>query len=122
MSKDEIKRKLGPVTSQLLQRKGYISAVDVFVGLGYLTEQDVEAWRFKRVPYLEKKIRINLSKITFIMKTLNENCRNGNLKPSYTSYKSYGKDAKVDLQFSKSGLPKIEQAYATHYIKQGKLA
>jgi hypothetical protein len=34
-----------------------------------------------------------------------------------TVYKSWGKGKKTLLQFSKSGDPTIEAAYATHFVK-----
>ncbi|MDQ6972910.1 MAG: hypothetical protein Q9M30_09690 [Mariprofundaceae bacterium] len=117
MNKNNLEKKLSATTSCLLREKGYISMVDVFVGLGYLAEKDVEAWRMKRIPYLERCIRINLSKISLIMKTVRKHCMQGNLKESYTAYKSWGKGAKQTLRFSKSGQEQIEKAYATHFLK-----
>jgi hypothetical protein len=116
VNRRELEKKLNPITSRLLSEKGYISLVDVFVGLGYLTEKDIEAWRMRRIPYLEKCIKVNLSKVSFIVKTVRNNCINGKLRESYTSYESWGKGAKVTLRFSKSGHPNIEEAYATHFI------
>ncbi|MCJ8271050.1 MAG: hypothetical protein MJK04_16820, partial [Psychrosphaera sp.] len=109
MNRTEIEKNLGPLTSKLLNGKGYISMIDVFVGLGYLNAKDVESWRMKRIPYLEKCMSVNLSKVSFIVKTVRQNCINGKLKPSFTGYKSWGKGAKVNLKFSKSGQPNIEQ-------------
>ena len=34
--------------------KGHVTAIDVLVKLGYLKTQDVEDWRFGRIPYLKK--------------------------------------------------------------------
>jgi hypothetical protein len=53
--------------------------------------KDYENWRMKRIPYLERVIKINFGKTNFIMKTLRRNCINGNLYPSLTDYKSWGK-------------------------------
>ncbi len=91
--------------------------IDLFVELGYLDSKDVEAWRMKRIAYLERCIHINLSKISFIAKTVQRNSRRGKLRASYTAYKSWGKGAKQTLQFSKSGQADIEKAYATHFLK-----
>ena len=54
LSNKEIERKLSTVTSVLLKEKGYISFVDVFMALGYLSKSDYENWRRKRVPFLLK--------------------------------------------------------------------
>ena len=117
MNRRELEKKLAPITSELLNEKGFINLIDVFIGLGYLSKNDVEEWRMKRIPYLEKGIKINLSKISFISKIVIENCKNGNLRESYTAYKSWGKGKKINLRFSKSGHPTIEAAYSTHFLK-----
>jgi hypothetical protein len=115
--RQDIERALSPVTSELLREKGYICFVDVLMKLGYLSPSDYENWRFKRVPYLERVITLNLSTINFLMKTVRRNSLNSHLKPSMTVYKSWGKSKKTLLQFSKSGDPTIETAYATHFVK-----
>ena len=116
MNRLELNTKIGSVSGQLYRDKGYISLVDVFIGLGYLSQKDYEAWRNKKVPYLEKVIGTNLSKISFICKTVINNSRNGKLKESYTAYKSWGKGPKIDLPFSKYGKPEIEKSYSTHFV------
>ena len=118
----QLQSKLSTVTSELLQEKGYISFVDVFMKLGYLDPADYENWRMKRVPYLERVIKINLGRINFIMKTVRRNSLNGKLDPSWTGYKSWGKGNKIDLRFSKSGEPNIEKTYATHFIRKSSVA
>ena len=118
MNRRDLEKKLSPITSGLLRGKGYISLIDVFIGLGYLTKKDVESWRMKRIPYLEKSIKVGLSNITFINKTVRGNCHKGGLRESYTAYKSWGKGAKIDLQFSKSGSKNIEALYSTHWLKR----
>lgn len=112
----ELEKKLSPITSGLLREKGYISLIDVLIGLGYLTDKDVESWRMKRIPYLEKSIKVNLGTINFINKTVRENCRRGGLRESHTAYRSWGKGIKVELQFSNSGANNIEALYSTHWL------
>lgn len=116
-NRQDLERELSTVTSELLQENGYIAFVDVFIKLGYLSQSDYENWRFRRVPYLERVLRLNLARINFIMKTVHRNSLGGQLKPSMTVYKSWGKGQKRRLQFSKSGHPTLETAYATHFVK-----
>ena len=116
-NRQDLERALSTVTSELLKEKGYISFVDVFLKLGYLAKSDYEDWRFRRVPHLERVLTLNLSRINFIMKTVRRNSLGGHLKPSMTVYKSWGNGKKTLLQFSKSGDPTIETAYATHFVK-----
>ena len=116
-NRQDLLRALSTITSELLKEKGYISFIDVFMKLGYLSKSDYENWRFRRVSPLERVLTVNLSRINFIMKTVRRNSLNGNSKPSMTVYKSWGKGKKTLLQFSKSGDPTIETAYATHFVK-----
>lgn len=122
MNTQQLQSKLNVVTSKLLQEKGYIAFVDVFMALGYLDPKEYENWRMKRVPYLERVITVNLSKISFIIKTVRKNCLNGHCRESWTGYMSWGKGNKVKLRFSKFGEEFIERTYATHFLKPEILA
>lgn len=122
MNRRDLEKKLSPLTSQLLADKGHIALIDIFLGLGYLSENDISEWRMKRVPYLEKCINLGLSKISFIIKIVRTNCINGKLKESHTAYRSWGKGAKINLRFSKSGDPYLEKIYSTHFIKPRNMA
>lgn len=105
------------ITSELLREKGYICFVDVFIKFGFLDFKDYELWRFKKIPYLEKAIKVNLRKINYVMKVIQRNSMNGNLKQSWTAYNSWGTGTKINLRFSKSGEANIEKLYATHFLK-----
>lgn len=117
MNPQQLQSKLSKVSTKLMQEKGFIAYVDVFMEMGYLDPKDYENWRMKRVPYLESVITTNLNKINFIMTTLRKSCRNGNCRENWTAYHSWGKGKKVPLRFSKSGEPAIEETYATHFLK-----
>jgi len=117
MNRQQLQSKLSVVTSKLLRENGYIAFVDVFMELGYLDPKEYENWRMKRVPYLERVITANLSRISFVMKTVRKNCRDGNCRESWTGYKSWGKGRKMELRFSKTGEEAIERTYATHFLK-----
>lgn len=120
MNQKDTAKKLGAVTTELLREHGYISFDDVFMKLGYLDPKDYENWRHKRIPYLEKVIKVNLGKINFIMKYVRKTAHLGNLKESWTDYRSWGKGPKVRLQFSKTGEENIERAYATRFLMMEK--
>jgi len=116
MNRRDLTTRLGTVTSELLREKGYISFVDLFIKLGYLDPKDYKDWRRRRIPFLERVIKINLSKISFIVKTVRKSCLAGNLEPCLTEYKSWGKGKKTRLRFSKSGRESIESTYSTHFV------
>jgi hypothetical protein len=105
-------------SSELLREKGFISFVDVLIRMEKLTKEDHESWRMRRIPYLERAIRLNLSQLGHLLRTLRRNAIKGNLPARKTVYVSWGKGRKQPLRFSKSGHPWIEEAYATHFLKR----
>lgn len=106
--------------SRLLQEKGYVAFVDVLMGMGKLSKEDYEKWRCRGVPYLEKVVTINLSKLNHLLRVFRRNSRNKGLRPSTTVYKSWGKRRKMTLRFSKSGNPYVEDAYSRHFVRPNK--
>jgi hypothetical protein len=118
VNRAELVSNMNQVSSELLRQKGYISFVDVLIQMGKLTKEDYESWRMRRIPFLERAIRLNLGQLSHLLRTLRQNAVKGNLKPSKTVYMSWGKGCKQLLRFSKSGHPRIEQAYATHFVKR----
>lgn len=112
--------KINEASSELLREKGYISFVDLLIRMEKLSLKDYEEWRRRKIPYLEKVVTINLSKIGMLLRALHANGCNGGLRPSVTVYLSWGKGKKSPLRFSKSGDPNIEQAYSTHFLRTNK--
>jgi len=108
---------MNEASSELIREKGCISFVDVLIKLGKLRKEDYENWRFRRIPYLEKVITVNLSKVNFMLRTLHERAKRDGLKPSRTVYMSWGKGPKSPLRFSKTEDPNIEVAYSTHFLR-----
>jgi hypothetical protein len=104
-------------SSELLREKGFISFVDVLIHMEKLTKEDHESWRMKRIPYLERAIKLNLSQLSHLLRILRQNAAKGRLQPRKTGYVSWGKGPKQPLRFSKSGHPRIEEAYATCFVK-----
>ncbi len=47
--RQDLERALSPITSELLNEKGYIAFVDIFMRLGYLSQSDYENWRFNPI-------------------------------------------------------------------------
>lgn len=102
----------------LLEENGCVSFVDVLLRMKKLAKTDHDAWRFGKVRCLEEVITINLAKIGLLLRSFQQYARSHGLRPSRTAYVSRGKGPKRQLRFSKSGTPAIEDAYATHVMKQ----
>ena len=69
--------------------RGYATAVDVLMDLGYLKKEHYENWRHGRVPYLERVCTVNLSKLSTVLHEMRVYVRKANLKPSFCYYKQW---------------------------------
>jgi hypothetical protein len=118
VNRAELVASMNRASSELLREKGFISFVDVLIHMGKLTKEDHESWRMRRIPYLERAIRLNLSQLSHLLRVLRQNGVKGRLQPRKTAYVSWGKGPRQPLRFSKSGHPGIEEAYATHFVKR----
>ncbi|QUW20468.1 hypothetical protein JSQ81_11405 [Sporosarcina sp. Marseille-Q4063] len=118
MSKKRIEESVYRNAAVLLEQKGYISPVELLLKMDRLKSKEVEDWRFKRIPYLERVIVGNLGRLNHILQTLKRFSVEQNLKPSITVYKSWGKGPKKLLRFSKTGNPQLEKIYSTHYVRK----
>jgi hypothetical protein len=72
------------------------------------------------VPYLERVINCNLTRLSRLLRILRFHAHELNLTASGTAYMRWGKGPKQRLRFTKTGEPKLEEAYATHLIWPGK--
>lgn len=104
----------------LLERENVVAPVDVLVGIGILTRERLEDWRRGRVPYLERVINCNLSRLSRLLRLLRFHAHDLNLKPCWTAYMRWGKGPKQPLRFTKTGDSNLEKAYATHFVWPGK--
>lgn len=113
---DPLYSKIVDAVDSILKSKQFIAPIDLFISLSLLSPKDVDDWRFKKIPYLEKAIKCNLSKANRILELLNYHAIELKLKPSTTVYMKHGKGAKSVLCFSKTGDKNIEKAYSTHFV------
>jgi len=70
--------------------------------------------------FLERVINCNLTRLGRLLRILRFHAHDLRLKPSGTAYMRWGKGPKQRLQFTKTGDPKVEEAYATHFVWPGK--
>ncbi len=118
MNNGEIIGKVHNSMYQQIKKTGMATPVQVLMDLGYLSEVDCERWRFGQIDYLERVCKVNLHKLSFIMKQVRAYASKNGLKPSWTYYKRWGRKGKpnIQLRFSKYGAEGVERGYATHYI------
>jgi len=111
-----IMKKVISSSESLLYQKGFASPIDVLLKICFLESSKLDDWRKGKTPSLESEMHVNLSKISYAMKSFRQWGASKGLKPSTTAYMRKTRDGKIDLQFSKSGNPTIERAYRTHYV------
>ena len=113
LSKNKLfSKRVATVAGNILSTKGYVSVIDLMLGLNWLTPNELNDWKQGKIVYLERIITANLGKISRTMKEFRYWAIHSKLKPSVTVYKHKNNR----LRFSKSGHPNIEAAYSTHYL------
>ena len=108
------------IERDLLANGNVVAPIDVLMGMGLLRRDHLDDWRLGRVPYLERVITCNLTRLSRLLRLLRFHAHDLNLKPSTTVYMRHGKGPKQRLRFTKTGDPNLELAYATHFVWQGK--
>jgi hypothetical protein len=98
-----------------LASQGYVSAIDILIGIGWLAPSNVKRWRTSQVAYLEGSVQANLSRISEAMRLFRTWASRRGLLPSETVYLARTRD-RTELRFSKSGEPTIERSYRTHWV------
>ena len=116
-TKDQLYPAVARAVAEILKTSTVVAPVDVLLYMQRITKQQYEDWRFARIPYLERVVLGNLSKMNRILRILDQHCRARGLTPSATVYRKWGKGGKrIVLRFSKSGDPNLEAAYSRHYL------
>ncbi len=119
MNNNEIVEKVHNSIYQQIQKTGIATPVQVLMDLDILSKEDYERWRFGKLDYLERACKVNLSKLSFVMREIRSYAAKNNLKGSWTFYKQWGQKNSPhakQLRFSKSSGEDIEKAYAIHYL------
>ena len=98
-----------------LAAQGYVSAIDVLVGIGWLDPGAVERWRRDQIDYLERVVQTNLSRISEAMKMFRSWATGRGLFASETQYVARTPRRQA-LRFSRSGSPAVELLYRTHWV------
>ena len=100
----ELAARVSRAATAALREQGYVAAIDVMVGIGWLSPSHVLEWRTRRLPFLERGIQANLRRISEAMRLLEAWAEQAGLRPSTTAYVARTA-ARERLQFSESGEP-----------------
>jgi hypothetical protein len=114
-NRGDIDRRVARAAEAALQKRKFVTAIDVLVGVGWLEPRRVDEWRQGRVDYLERVTVANLGKVSTAMRSFRRWAQARGLRPSETAYLARRRDRRP-LRFSKSGDAGIERAYRTHWV------
>lgn len=117
---DPLYQRIVRAVAAILQAGKVVAPVDVFIEMGLLEPKHLDDWRRGRVPYLEQTITCNLTRLSRLLRILRFHAHDLNLVPSVTAYMRWGKGPKQRLRFTKTGDPRLEEAYARHFVWPGK--
>jgi hypothetical protein len=117
---DPLYSRIACTVERRLARGKVVTPVDVLVGMDLLAPERLEDWRRGRVPYLEKVIDCNLTRLSRLLRILRFHAHDLKLVPSITVYSCWGEGPEQRLRFTKTADPKLEEAYARHFVWPGK--
>ncbi len=111
----KLNRRVVAAAQAALTARGFVTPIDVLVGVGWLQAAHVEQWRRARIAYLERVATANLHKLSTALRLLRRWATEHGLTPSETVYIAWTRD-RHRLRFSASGDETIERAYRTHWV------
>lgn len=117
---DPLYPRIDRAVAAILATGKVVTPVDVLVRMDLLDPAALEDWRRGRLPYLERVIRGNLSRLSRLLRILRFHGHDLKLVPSVTIYVRWGKGPRQRLRFTKTGDPGLELAYTTHFVWPGK--
>jgi hypothetical protein len=115
--RNKLRNRVVVAAESALAQQGYVSAIDVLTGMGWLDVATLKRWKLGQLPYLEGGIQTNLSRISEAMKMFRAWATERHLYPSETAYVAMT-PARPTLQFSKSGDSTTERLYRTHWVSR----
>lgn len=114
-TKDRLEERVARTAQAALDERGFVTAIDVLVGMGWLAPRRVDEWRQGRIAYLEAAVEAGAGKVSTATRHFHGWARRSGLKPSETEYiaRTRGRET---LRFTKSGNGEVERAYRTHWV------
>ena len=117
---DPLYRRIEQAVAAILAKGKVVAPVDVLVRMDLLSSEKLEDWRRGRVLYLERVIQCNLTRLSRLLRILRFHAHDLKLAPSITVYMRWGSGPKQRLRFTKTGDPRLEEAYSRHFVWPGK--
>ena len=120
-NRNKLANRIATAAEASLAAQGYVSAIDVLVGIEWLTPDSLKRWRQGQVDYLERVVHSNLSRISEAMKLFRAWAAQRGLLARETQYVTHTRH-RQPLRFSRSGVDAIERLYRTHWVSPALVA
>jgi len=117
---DPLFPKIERAVAAILAKGKVVAPVDVLITMQLLAPHKLEDWRRGRVPYLERVVDCNLTRLSRLLRILRFHAHDLKLVPTQTVYCRRGKGPKQALRFTRTGDANLEAAYARHFVWPGK--
>jgi hypothetical protein len=98
-----------------LADQNYVSAVDVFLRIGWLASAWLKDWQVGRIGCLEEGLQVNPQRLSEALALLRGWAERKGLLHSEAEYIARTPQRQA-LRFSRSGDPAVEQMYRTHWV------
>ena len=121
--KDTLYPAVSRAIAEIVQDGEVVTPVEVLLRLQRISRQQYEDWRFGKIAYLERAFLGSLGKAGRILRIVAFHSASLGLTPSRTEYRQWGKkgrNRRIVLRFSKSGEPRLEAAYSTHFLTKAR--
>jgi hypothetical protein len=113
--KRRLERRVAEAAQRALDDRQAVSALDVFLGLGWLAPGQLERWRQGRVPSLESAIGVGPGEVADALLMLHRWAEDRGLTPTPTEYVARTRDRRA-LRFTEDATAEVERAYRTHWV------
>jgi len=108
---DKLYPRVARAMADLLKSNLPVSAPAVFVKMGMLSEENLQAWRGGKVPYLERVISGSLGKTNRVVRIISLYAHDLNLPPAPRHSAGPIMHKGRPLRFCKTGERRVEDAY-----------
>lgn len=106
---------MATAAGEVLDREKAVTAVDVCVGIGWLSASHVESWRYGRVGSLSEFLPVDGTRLTDFLDCLSRWAQAAGLEPVEADYVSATR-GRQSLLFTASAAPEAERAWRTRWI------
>jgi hypothetical protein len=114
-SSNRLEERVARAAQAALDEHDFVTAIDVFLSLGWVVPRRVDEWRQGRIPCLEEALQVAPDKISTALRLFEGWAQRRGLSPSETAYVARTR-ARPALRFSRRGDREVERAYRTHWV------